>query len=211
MLDAKTYTKKELVELFGTDRLDSIKNKLKRKQYKFTTSGRGDNFTLTITSLPLQFREFCINELGFAPQSDFQRLKKFLYLFFCDAEFQKLPLVEMEREMDKKEIPVTRQTIQKWIRKLIDNDLIWRSFAEFNYYVVHSDKKITYIDKETYSESWKKYWEGRQYSYCEACSGMNSVVKGTPHKVGQIIGNAFGRDKFDRLIEILNKEKDIDE
>lgn len=213
MLDQKTYSRQELMDLFKTDRLDSIKSKLKRQNYQFTTSGRGSNFTLTITDLPPQFRNFCVDELGFAPQTDFMRLKKFLYRFFYDEEFQKLPQTEMERVLDEEGFYISSQTIGKWIQKLIDCGLIWRSFADFNYYTINHrrEKKVLFIDKETYSEAWRAYWDGRPYSYNEACSNMYAVVKGTPHKVGKIIENVFGADKFDRLLDILESEKDIDE
>ena len=79
MLDMRTYTRQELIDIFKTDRLDSIKAKIQRRGYIYTTSGRGDTFTMTITGLPPRFKTFCIERLGFAPQTDFERLKVFLY------------------------------------------------------------------------------------------------------------------------------------
>ena len=87
MLDLQRYTRQELIDIFKTQRLDSIKDKLKRKGYKFTTDGRGDSFTLTITELPLRFRNFCTDELNFALQTDFVKLKRFLYRFIFDEDF----------------------------------------------------------------------------------------------------------------------------
>ena len=92
MLDIKTYSRQELIDLFKTERIDSIKNKLQRQGYKFTTSGRGKELTLTITEQPLlPLRTFAIEELGFSPQTDFDRLEIFLYRFYhieskCQAQ-----------------------------------------------------------------------------------------------------------------------------
>ena len=91
MLDLRQYTRQELIDLFKTKRLDSIKDKIKRYGYKYTTDGRGDSFTLTITELPPRFRNFCIDELHFAPQTDFLKLKKFLYRFMFDEDFRHMP------------------------------------------------------------------------------------------------------------------------
>ena len=55
MLERRLYTRQELIELFKTERLDSIKGMLNRQGYKYTTSGRGKTFTLTITEQPLRF------------------------------------------------------------------------------------------------------------------------------------------------------------
>ena len=82
MLNMRTYTREELKEIFHTDRIDSIKSKLNRQGYTYEASGRGQELILTITGLPPRFKTFCIEQLGFAPQTDFERLKVFLYRFF---------------------------------------------------------------------------------------------------------------------------------
>ena len=87
MLDLQRYTRQELIDIFKTQRLDSIKDKLKRKGYKFTTDGRGDSFTLTITELPLRFRNFCTDELKFAPQTDFVKLKRIYIVLYLMKTF----------------------------------------------------------------------------------------------------------------------------
>lgn len=214
MLDVRSYSRHELIELFGTDRLDSIKAKLKRQGYKYTTTGRGDTFTLTIESCPPEFRNFCINELGFAPQTDFNRLKYFLYRFFRDPEFQQMPVSEMERVLNRENMYVSQATIANWIRKLIEADLVWRSFADFNYFAVNDlrrDKQFWFIDRETYVEAWKAYFAERDLGYTYSGGRLYEVAKGTPHKIGKIIENAFALDKLNKLMDILEKEKDLNE
>lgn len=214
MLDLKTYTRQELIELFKTDRLDSIKGKIKRQGYEYTTDGRGKTFTLTITKLPFHFRNFCIEELGFAPQTDFKKLKKFLYRFFFDKEFQQLPSSAMARELET-DCQVTYQTINRWMEKLFEQSMIFRSLWEFNYYSHGRDYDgniITFpIDRQTYREAWKAYWENKDYGYTEAVNSMLIVSKGTPEKLGKLLENAFGGKKIDKLKEILEKEINIDE
>ena len=110
MLDLREYSRQELIDLYHTERLDSIKGKIQRQGYKFTTSGRGKTFTLTVTERPLRFRNFCIEQLHFAPQTDFKRLKKFLYQFMFNEEFRRLPFVTMKEYMIGT-MEVTQQTI----------------------------------------------------------------------------------------------------
>ena len=114
MLNIGTYTRQELQELFQTDRIDYIKSKLKRQGYIYTTCGRGKTFTLTIVGTPPRFRNFCIEHLGFAPQTDFVRLKIFLYKLFFDKEFRKLPYYAMVLLLEN-EMSIPYQTLSHWL------------------------------------------------------------------------------------------------
>lgn len=210
MLDTKTYTRQELIDIFKTDRLDSIKGKIKRRGYTYTTSGRGDTFTLTITGLPPRFREFCIERLGFAPNTDFERLKIFLYYFFFDEEFRQLPVGAMAWAIEK-EMYITYQTFSRWIHKLIDKGIICRSTIEFNYYACNSNQMPIRITKELYREAWKAYWGEREYGYCHSMSNMMRVAGGKAHKFGVILDNGFAEDTIIELKEILIKEIGVNE
>lgn len=159
MLERRTYTRQELIELFKTERLDSIKGKLNRQGYKYTTSGRGKTFTLTITEQPLRFRNFCIEELHFAPQTDFKRLKKFLYRFMFDDDFRKLPYVTM-REYMVGTMEITNQTLSRWVKHLYDENIV--ADGEMIYYAIDKKNGIyKRITKEEHGEAWKRYWEVR--------------------------------------------------
>ena len=66
MLELREYTAKELKEIYNTDRIDWIKRKVSREGYTYTGSGRGDNYTMLIESLPKsvdRFKIYCIEEL----------------------------------------------------------------------------------------------------------------------------------------------------
>ena len=210
MLDMRTYTREELVELYHTDRIDSIKSKLNRQGYTYSACGRGHTLTLTISGLPPRFKTFCIEQLGFAPQTDFERLKVFLYNFFFDDDYRQLPIVTMARILEK-EFYISYQTLSNWIDKLEKANLIHRSMAEFNYFAFGKDECGNPIEipitEQLYKKAWNEYWKGNEYSYCEALACMNEVIKGTPKKFGVIDLNAFDEQTIEELKSILREEK----
>lgn len=210
MLDMRSYTRQELIDIFKTDRLDGIKAKIQRRGYTYTTSGRGKDFTLTITGLPPRFSNFCIERLGFAPQTDFERLKIFLGYFFFDEEFRQLPVGAMAWYLEN-EMYITYQTFSRWINKLIDKGIIYRSNIEFNYYACNQNQMPIAITKEEYKEAWKAYWEEREYGYEYSMSNMMKVVGGKAHKFGVIYENAFEEETINELKEILYKEIGVNE
>ena len=210
MLDMRSYTRQELIDIFKTDRLDSIKAKIQRRGYTYTTSGRGKDFTLTITGLPPRFSNFCIERLGFAPQTDFERLKIFLGYFFFDEEFRQLPVGAMAWAIEK-EMYITYQTFSRWINKLIDKGIIHKSTMEFNYYACNENQMPIRITKELYCEAWREYWKERDYGYEHSMSNMMRVVGGKAHKFGVIDVNAFEEDTINELKEILQKEIGVNE
>ncbi len=212
MLCIKEYSRQELIEMYHTDRIDSIKQRLTREGYQYTTQGRGANFTLTITACPSAFVSFCKNELGFAPQTDFKRLRIFYNNFIFDEEFRQLPYTEMVRRLAKKGIVVTETTISNWIKKLIDNNLIYASIAEFNYYASHYTSETGLyslpITEQQYKEGWAEYWASRDNNetYTAAMNKLFTKTNGTPFKRPKIIENAFETEKFDKLVNILKEE-----
>lgn len=214
MLDLREYTRQELIDMFHTERLDSIKAKLNRQGYIYTTSGRGKTFTLTITELPLRFRNYCIEQLHFAPQTDFVRLKKFLYQFMFDEEFRKLPFVTMKETMIGT-MEITNQTISRWIKHFYDENIV--ADGEMIYYSINKVTGIyRRITEEEHKEAWKRYWEVRNDvdgestgQYHLAIIEMYDCIGGFPYKKPDIIFNAFESERIDTLKEILKQEIDI--
>ncbi len=215
MLNKKTYTRQELIHHFKTDRIDSIKSKLTRQGYTYTTSGRGQTFELTISGLPPRFKTFCIEKLNFAPQTDFERLKVFFYHFFLDDDFRKLPFVTMKEYMIGN-VEVTYQTISRWIKKLYRLDLI--ADGEDIYYCIDViNKTYRIIKEEEYKNAWRIYWENRideddcPLQYSIAYNEMCEYLGGHPYKKQDIIFNAIYNDTIDELVEILKEETIINE
>ena len=210
MLDLRTYTRKELLEIYKTDRLDCIKAKIKRRGYEYTTNGRGDSLTLTITKCPPRFREFCIEKLGFAPQTDFKKLKAFMTRLLLDDEFRRLPYVGMEKELEN-DTYISAQTIGKCARYLENENITGR--GDWIYYAIKNNKTkyCSEITREEYKEAWCIYFDNIEEEYSERFGLMCHSIGGYPFKKEEILLNAFKSDVIDELIKILEEEKQIDE
>lgn len=209
MLENRLYTRKELTKLFKTDRLDSIKAKLKRQGYEFTTSGRGETACVTITKRPPRFRRFCIDKLGFAPQTDFEKLKIFLFKYMFEETFRELPKNGMKDIMIQETV-ISNPTITNYIRKLYNNNMI--NSGDPQYYAIN--KRLgtyTPITEEQYKEAWKIYWEYRGGGYELAFMEMHYYLNGFPFKKDKIIFNAFEDKKIMELQEILLEEVEPEE
>lgn len=162
MLEKRIYARAELVELFKTDRLDAIKNKIKRAGYTFTSSGRGSEATVEILDLPKEneFKQYCIETLRFSPQTDFRRLKLFLYLFLEDNDFLTLQINEMAQEMNDRGISVSPPTISNYFHHL--QEIGWCSPDYFDYVYFLYDvrtKENRYITQEEYKAINKEFWQ----------------------------------------------------
>lgn len=205
MLNTETYTRADLVRIYGTNRLDVLKKRLDREGYIYTTSGRGENLTLTIIACTKPFTVFCKERLHFAAQTDFEKLKKFLKRLFLDEEFQKLPWAAMERE-----IHIASETISKWIKHLAAENMIALDIFDYIYYATKKVSKETFetreITREEYRDAWKIYWENREFGYGEAVCSMYNYIEGTPHKRPKLVENAFEMERLNELKELLKGE-----
>ena len=205
MLLCREYTRKELEQLFATNRLDAIKRKLNSDGYTYKTSGRGKDFTLTITACKNAFKVFCKEELGFSPQTDFEKLKGFLNRLFYDEAFAKLPFSAMERECG-----ISSETLSKWIKHLCNQNLITLAFGDFIFYSSRKVEKNRFetieITEQQYKDAWKAYWEGRNDGYFISMCRMYETIQGTPHKRGKLIENAFEIERLDKLKELVKGE-----
>ena len=168
MLDKRIYSRQELIDIYKTDRLDAIKKKITREGYIYKDCGRGKSYTMEILSLPdnsKQFKEYCIKEMGFAPQTNFIILKYFLYNVITNDDFITLQYNEMAEILkeqmkdilEKEKISVTAQTISKYFKQLQENDWIWLDGVfEFTYYVYDTSiNHNRYIDKKEYDKAKK--------------------------------------------------------
>ena len=78
-------------------------------------------------------------------------------------------------------------------------------------YDEEGNKQTVEIDRETYNNGWKKYWTGKEFGYQEAVSALVYYVSGFPQKVPEKVFNAFEYKKIEKLMEIIDKEKNTDE
>ena len=120
MLEKRIYTRQELIEIYKTQRLDAIKNKVKREGYSYIDSGRGASYTMQIVEIPKgqAFKEYCINVLKFAPQTDFNILRCYLHNFIYNDGFITLQYNEMKEVLNKQGIDVCEMTIASYYEHL---------------------------------------------------------------------------------------------
>lgn len=216
MYDMRTYTQEELCKLFKTKDNAQIKKKLNDLGYIYTTEGRGKALKITLIDYkpPLhgEFKEYCKNVLGYKPQTDFDKLFIFFSHFMYDEDIRKLPYIEITRKLEK-EMSISRQTISKWVKHLVKENVMGES--NYNYFAHGYDEdgnKITVpISEKQYKDGWSEYWSGKETGYEEALNRLVAYVSGFPQKVPEKVFNAFEYKKIEKLMEIIDKEKNTNE
>lgn len=212
MLEKRIYSRQELIKLYKTERLDAIKKKITREGYSYINSGRGASYTMQIIDIPEEqaFKEYCIKELGFAPQTDFKILKYFLYNFIYDSNFINLQYNEMEEVMKKQGISVCKETISSYYKHLKSIGWIDTSQYEYIYYVYDIVQQHNrYISKELYKEFYKQV-----YSYYGVFYNAENIISkygGKPKKRPLSQKNGIYNKQYNVVKELLEKEFCIDE
>lgn len=204
MLECRTYTYSELSELFHTRDNQSIKRRLDHWEVQYKTKGRGVNTIFTIQQIGKPFELYCMLDLEFSPQTDFQKLTLFLYYLFNDDEFAGLPCEMMEARIKADDLVLSRQTIDNYLQRLNDNNLILRASGEYHYYFA---KKGNLIDttKELYSQAWKEYWQAKK----DGCPTQNAIGEmcwkygGVARKQAIILFNGIYGKELDALNDMV--------
>lgn len=206
MLELRTYTKAELVEIFGTKDRQGLTRKLQRYGIKYRTSGRGENLTFTITETADPFKIFCIDELGYDGRTDFVKLRNFLYCFLNDDEFRAMPDEVKAKRMDKAGKYICRQTIAGYIAKLNVQNLIDCNSGEYIYYFAYKDTQRI-ATRQEYSEAWKQYWQDKAdgADSMTAISFMRCQYGGVARKQAIPQINGIFLEKLNRLNEAVCK------
>lgn len=209
MLEEKTYTHAEIAEILDTHVNTNIANKLRRYGVEFSIQGRGRNALFTILHVPntAAFKLFCITELGFPAQSDFTKLRNFLYYFLCDDSFRMIPMEMMEERLRETNHPASRQTISRWIDRLCRLELIY-PYGEIVYFRVTKQNKQqthTTVTKEEYSAAWKIYWQCKEDGYDSraAYTTMYAAFGGVPRKQHTIEENVFYLETLETLTKLI--------
>ena len=164
MLELRTYTRAELEEIFQTHGRQNITKRLTNYGVAFSCEGNAGNLKITISAIPDPFKVFCILDLGFAPQSDFRKMRNFFWYYFQDDEFRSFPDEVLENRMKDQGQVLTRQTIAKWRIRLSNLGVIWLSAKEYIYYFAYKDtQRIT--TREEYCQAWHDYWRDKDEGY----------------------------------------------
>lgn len=212
MLEKRKYTRQELIDLYKTSRLDAIKNKICRAGYLYTDAGRGKDYTLEITDLPKddQFKQYCIEELGFNAQTDFQKLKTFLFFFLENEEFMTLQYTEMEQIIKDHGGSISATTISSYFKQL--SSIGWATRDPFEYvYFLHDGSSGTtkYISREEYCSINKEFWqlikkEGKSWS--EAYSKIREKYGNKPRKRLKEVKTGFFSKQYEELWDLIDIE-----
>ena len=200
----KRYSKIELNAIFGECSVQSMIRKLNRYQVDVQVFGRGEKAQFKILEIGDPFKLFCITELDFDANTDFDKLQYFYYYFFNDDEFAAMPDEEKARQMNDRGCPVGRQTIANYIRKLEQNVWIAKDTENCIYYFARgSERRI--VTKEEYKTAWKEYWEDKNNgaSSEDAIINMRSKYYGIARKNPIPRSNAFFLNDIEQLCNLI--------
>ncbi|MBQ2824413.1 MAG: hypothetical protein IJF18_07535 [Oscillospiraceae bacterium] len=208
MLEERVYTQEELSEILGTIEVKNIKAKLKRYNVDFTATKVEESYVFDIHRINDKFKVFCILELKFPAQTNFSKLKYFVYYFFNDNDFNLLSHKLMMKKLKEVfgEAP-SRETIDKWVKKLRGQNLFIEDICEYRYFSVDKES-YKEISHEEYKKAWNVYWkyvnlhfDDEDYNHYEAIIKMYSVIGGKAVKRPLININGFYNDKIKKLTE----------
>ena len=148
--------------LFGTSRTDSIKRSLTRAGYAFSSSGRGDNYTITITALPdplSPFEEFAMREFKCGPQTNFKAMQTHFFLLFYHPDYQFLPSNHQAKHLlDNYGIEVSSQSLRNWQKKLIALNWITEDSEKVRYYICRKNHYPREITEDIYKQIWREFY-----------------------------------------------------
>ncbi|MBQ7767381.1 MAG: hypothetical protein IJ403_00680 [Oscillospiraceae bacterium] len=212
MLELRTYTKDEIINILGTEDRQGIKRKLDGYGVEYIIDGWRD-YTLTITAINDPFKLFCITILGIPAQADFNKVKTLYYHLFCCPEFATKPyevMASVLKEEGEKD-PPSSKTVSKWVAYLGKIDFVAFDREDCSYYAIQKRKgglrNCTEISKETYCTGWHIYWE---YKECEGTDAayyrMFNYVGGHPCRKAKMKPNAIYLNEINQLIDILTDE-----
>ena len=201
MLELRDYTLGVLETLIDTKGKQATDRKLTAYGYEYSSTGTGRKRVYTITALPnafSQFKMYCVHTLGFSPQTDFIKLRDFVFYLFSDDDFNWLPDEMMEEYLRLEGAGMARQTIANYRKRLEDLELIDNHFGDFVYYNVYKRYGVQeheIITREEYGRAWRLYWEYRNANPDEdslpAYRHMYNAFGGVPRKQRRVERNAI--------------------
>ena len=210
MLSVGNYSLRELQAYLKTRNKQNTDNKLHRYNVEYTIepnpiARRNPTYHITRISNPL--RLYCVFDLCFSPQTNFDKLRDVLFYLFGDPDFAWRPAEMMEEYLRKKGHGVSRQTISNYITKLERMNYICPT-GDFVYYKVYKYcgvQKHEIITKTDYSAAWHIYWECKENGYdaSAAYRSMYNKIGGTPRKQIRPVQNAFYIDEINKLNDMV--------
>ena len=153
------------------------------------------------------FKIFCITELGIDVHTDFNKIRDVYYFLLNDPEVPFWPAEKLSALLDSMDRSVSRQSIRKYIEKLIVNNYAGIDYQNFKYYFAYKDNYIE-TTRERYSQAWRKYWilkkeEGMDSGY--AIWDMICCYGGVARKHEGIAFNGIYTSQIDYLNSLVCK------
>lgn len=212
-LSTRDYTLGALENLIGSRGKQAVERKLENYGYEFTSAGSGKRRVYTISSLPNAqgcFKAYCVFALGFSPQTDFIKLRDFIFYLAFDLDFSGKPDEMMEEYLRLEGHGMSSATIGKYRRKLESLEF-FSPVADFVYYRVFKEygvQKHEIITFKEYCDAWKYYFEWRNEHPDEdsrpAYAHMYNRFGGVPRKQRKLEQNALHAEEVNRLFELVS-------
>lgn len=203
MLEERIYTKPELTAMLGTKSVQGLKNKLEGYKVDFDHTGKGEKAIFDIKKINEPFKVYCITELGYSANTDFNKLAYFFYYYFNDEEFMAMPDEVKESRLTANENRIARQTIAKYTNKLVKIGLINKLTTNYIYYFAYKgEQRIT--DAKEYKKAWHEYWldiDGGMYSW-DAIWNMRITYGGVARKQAIPDVNTFYDGQIEEIVEL---------
>lgn len=206
MLEKRIYPIEELSAIIGTSGKTATDRKLNSYRISYTSVGRGNRLVYTITDIPDRFRVFCVFDLKFSPQTNFTKLRDFIFYLLGDDDFSWRPMEMMEEYLRIAKVPISRQTISKYLKYLEKMNLIASGdYVYYRVYKYYGEQRHEVITKEAYSTAWRLYWDKREKGYGSraAYSVMYNAFQGVPRKQRRIEQNGLYNDTLSLLSEFV--------
>lgn len=213
MLELKSYKYDELINIFKTDRLDKIKQRIKNDGYEISRiEGRGKNIVITISKLPSGkdlFKVFCRDVLKYPANKDYNKLYLFLRKVIMDDDFKNLQYKQMHQVLLSEGINISLETISDYFKRLNSIGMYQYIYGDFIYEAKNTEQtELLSISKEDYNTFYKKYHIILREEGKEAAQNYQKSIYGSlPRKRFKPLKNFIYKDYFDTLISIFENER----
>ena len=157
----KKYTKPELSNIFWTRNKQGLERKMERYGIVYASYGRGERAVYEIQKMNDPFKVFAITELECDANTDFRKLRNFYWYYFNDEIFMAMPDEVKETILRFEDKNISRQTIAKYIQKLVNKNMIELDSSDFIYYFAFKGHQRI-VERSEYSQAWKEYWENKR-------------------------------------------------
>ena len=208
MLECRMYSTTEMWKYLGVKNNTQAIKKLDRYRIVYFANGRGKDVVYNILEIRDPFRVYSVFDMGFDPNSDFKKLRNYLFFLLGEDECCWLPDEPMEAYMRSKGYSISRQTIAKYREHL--ELLEYFITGDFVYYKVYKDEEGNQchcpVEKEEYSKAWRIYWDKRNnegWNSEQAFAYMYTCFDGVPRKQAKLYQNQIKKKQLNYLMDLV--------